>query len=104
LKAYNSWSTIDSKYLYLRQRNNHFVAKQIQDLSTCMTGCLVKKRPIYLGEFCAIFLKKMRPNHLGDIFPKKFAQRQKIIAQMAKFRPIWSHCVRPTTGLKKSKT
>jgi hypothetical protein len=43
------------------------------------------------------FLKKIAPKSFCDIFKKKCAQRQKMrptaknIAQMAKFRPIWSH-------------
>jgi hypothetical protein len=35
-----------------------------------------------------IFLKKLRPNHLGDIFQKKMRPTPKNIAQMAKICPI----------------
>jgi hypothetical protein len=40
----------------------------------------------YLGEFWAIFLEKVRPNHLGNISQKKNAADTKI------FRPIWDRC------------
>jgi hypothetical protein len=37
------------------------------------------------GEFWPIFLPKMRPNHLGDIFQKKCAKRQKNAPKLLNF-------------------
>jgi hypothetical protein len=47
-----------------------------------------------LGEFWAILWKKLRLNHLGNIYQKKMRPTPKNFAQMAKFRPIWSHCLK----------
>jgi hypothetical protein len=47
----------------------------------------------YYGQFWAIFSwLKFCPNHWAIFSRKKFAQRHKKIAQMVKFRPIWSPC------------
>jgi hypothetical protein len=43
-------------------------------------------------NFWGIFLKKLRPKHLGDIFQEKMRPTPKTIAQVAKFHPNWGRC------------
>jgi hypothetical protein len=53
-----------------------------------------KTEPQYRADLDDFFETKLRPNYLGDIFQKRMHPTPKSFAQMAKFRPIWSHWFR----------